>query len=362
MSSDGTYTSEFLLLNGFYRYLGYTYVSRDLAKGSLQLVWRREGPYAAYVALTWVVIIGVFAYDASEAADMFDKSALLDKITSVLYSARTIIIQITSIVLAFTQAPKMVDVSTNLANLEDRLLFPYSLRGVARKLIVMNIAFTIVSIVAVFPLLYLYEDFTVRQLIWNSCYFVVCGIHGQTSCLLAYTWAMFFAETLASYLSAINAELKYILDSRGYAQTKRSFSEMHALFVRVMEAFELCEQILGKFLALIFPLNLVVTAPWGYWILREMREPQIGLLGALGFAGLFTQMLLVAIYPMRPYREAKKTWDVLTKLLVSQDHTPEIREQIASAIITYTVILYQSDNSSSSSAAAAAVTLNATKA
>ncbi|XP_064487631.1 uncharacterized protein LOC135399820 isoform X2 [Ornithodoros turicata] len=101
-------------------------------------------------------------------------------------------------------------------------------------------------------------------------------------------------------------------------------------------------------------------------------------------------MSMLGLYARAADTEAKKTWQVLTKLLVSHEHPPEVRHQIeqfrhtcqnqdftfsgcgfftvgpplivsiASAIITYTVILYQSDSTASAALSSASGSNNAT--
>ncbi|KAH7939331.1 hypothetical protein HPB52_011038 [Rhipicephalus sanguineus] len=324
-STNLSYLSEFRLLNGFYRYLGYTFVGNDFGIDGRHLtLTRRPSPYTAYVAVTWLVIIGVFAFDASEAVNMYDEDQVLHRASAIVYTVRTTSVQACCFILALTQAESLMRVSRDFADLEGKLAYPVRLSGTARNLIVINVALTVAQVLSIIPLLFFDENLTVTQLVWNSVYLLVNAIHGQSSCLVAYTWAMFFADALAAYVASINTELQHVLDSGGFFEDAPSVQRVHGLFVRITDAFEMCDEILGKFLLLIFPLNLILAAPWCYWLMKEMDQVFVSLTNALGFAALCAQMGLVCIYRMHPYKEAKKTWDVLTKLLVSQEHTPEV--------------------------------------
>ncbi|KAH6924806.1 hypothetical protein HPB50_025136 [Hyalomma asiaticum] len=318
-SSNLAYLNEFRRLNDFYRCLGYTFIGNDFTDdGRYLTLTRQPSPYTAYAAITWLVIIGVFAYDASEAVNMYEDHQILDKAATLVYTVRTISVQVCCFLLAFTQAPGIIHVSRYLADLEAELAYPVQLNNTARNLIVINLILTVALVLSIIPVLFFFDkELSVNQLIWNSCYLLVNVFHGQSSCLVVYILAMFFAETLAALVASINSELRHVLDAGDFVEDARCVQQVHGLFVRVTDAFDMCDQILGKFMLVIFPLNLTLAAPWGYWVMKELDNPVVSLPSALGFAALCTQMLL-----------AKKTWDVLTKLLVSQEHTPEVREQI----------------------------------
>ncbi|KAL1469549.1 hypothetical protein MTO96_024929 [Rhipicephalus appendiculatus] len=180
-SLDLAYISEFRYLNGFYRLLGYTFVGNEFGTDGLQLTMtRRPSLYNAYVAITWLVIIGVFAFDASEAINMYDEDQVLDRATTIVYSVRTISVQVCCFILAFTQAPSLIQVSRDLTNLEAELTRPVQFSGTARNLIVINITLTVAQVLSIIPLLFFDENLSVTQLIWNSVYLLVNAIHGQS--------------------------------------------------------------------------------------------------------------------------------------------------------------------------------------
>ncbi|KAL1469547.1 hypothetical protein MTO96_024927 [Rhipicephalus appendiculatus] len=191
------------------------------------------------------------------------------------------------------------------------------------------------------------------MLAWNVFYGVVCLFHGQAACMITYTWIIFYSKTLASYIQAINEELRDIQasleDEDEIVPKTLGVDELHRLFYGIMEVFWKVQNAFGLSLFLVVPLNLLVAAPWTYFVIKQLHRPEVSLINALGCVALCAQMVIVSLCAVLPNKQIQEFRDTC----ISQEFRfsalgffkvgPPLVVSITSAIIAYTVILYQSD-------------------
>ncbi|CAN7993925.1 unnamed protein product, partial [Ixodes pacificus] len=311
-SSAKTFNAAFHQVNRLHRTFGYSFISRSSSPSGEDITCNRLGPYTIYFVLSWSMTVGVFVYDAIEALAVYQDDEVLDKATTLLYSVRTISIQVCSMVAAVITAPKIRKVAAELAELEARLQGPTSLTRVSRNVLAANVIYSVVSFIALMPLMFQFRELTKNQLYWNIVYIGVNLFYGQTSVMITYSWSMFFSKVFAELIRSINQELREMC-SPSYSRESRDLGDVHALFYGVIEAFEQCNSTFGISLVVLFSLNMLMAAPWGYWLIRNVGKPEVVSVNFLGFM-------------------AKKTWDVLTKLLVSQEHPPAVRAKVKTSL------------------------------
>ncbi|KAH7939802.1 hypothetical protein HPB52_017552 [Rhipicephalus sanguineus] len=309
-----TFFESFHVVNAYYRFLGYSFLSRerrpDDDPGLENVVCKRRSQYAVYAVASWVVLIAVFAYDSYEVLKMFNDSESIEKAVTLAYSTRTLIIQVFNFCATIERAPRLACLANSFGDLERRLPVLASLKTPAFLIVGLNVALAVLLFVSIVPLLFLFADYTQDMLAWNEFYGVVCLFHGQAACMITYTWIMFYSKTLASYIQAINDQLRdmqaSLEEEDEIAPKVLGVDELHRLFYEIMEVFWKFQSAFGLSLFIVVPLNLLVAAPWTYFVIKQLHRPEVSLINALGCVALCAQMVIVSLCAVLPNKQIQE--------------------------------------------------------
>ncbi|XP_077530178.1 uncharacterized protein LOC144142500 isoform X3 [Haemaphysalis longicornis] len=389
-----SFVDGFRIISRLHRYLGYSFFSWTNLHGELTPSASLLRPYLIYAIISWCLFALVMMQDGYRIIFLVQDEngepfPIIKKCVVLFYNIRCLGIQLANVAALVIYSSSLCELLKKLEAIEQTFQRPTHLRAAARVIILQNVVFSATAVFSICDEIAMLQDY-MEPLYMKILYGTFSLIFAETVCMVSLSWVMYLSRAFASFLGCINEDIESLLNGQPLVHAK--LRAEHARFHELGGAFEECDKIFSVCLLVCVPLNIVNASPWAYFILTSHKSFLTVFMDVIGFTTMCAELFILGLYGSAAHGQAKKTWDVLTKLLVSQDHTPEIREQIqefrhtcqnqdfsfsgcgffkvgpplivsiASAIITYTVILYQSDNSSSSSAAAAAVTLNATKA
>ncbi|XP_077530177.1 uncharacterized protein LOC144142500 isoform X2 [Haemaphysalis longicornis] len=394
ISENNSFMKGLKTVNTLHRCLGYSFFSFKTYKRRMRISASVVGPYLIFAICSWALFAVVMIHEAYRfffVVQVYDGQPIrpIERWIDLLYFIRCLGIQLVWVVTLTAHRRRFCKIMNDLAAIERKFRNVTCMRRHAIIVVSLNVLFSVMALFSMFGDLASFDGY-MEPLHIKILFGVFFLVFSETVCMLGVSWILYLSNAFASFLRCVNEELESKATARPLILP--NLAEQHARFCELWAAFGKCDNMFGVCILVTVPLNTMNASPWGYAILSSPMSFLNFTTGVVGFLISFGELLALGTCGSAAKHEAKKTWDVLTKLLVSQDHTPEIREQIqefrhtcqnqdfsfsgcgffkvgpplivsiASAIITYTVILYQSDNSSSSSAAAAAVTLNATKA
>ncbi|KAH7933650.1 hypothetical protein HPB49_014883 [Dermacentor silvarum] len=369
----------FFVIARFHRALGYNFITKAAENGRPRS--KIISPYLLYAIVSWTLYVFVIGSDIVRVSTLLEdeRNRVIDRAIQILGDVRCVGIQLSVVALLLSKSQQFVDLLEYLVGLERKLTRAAPLRRTAVVVVCLSVIFSFTSVLSISAEIYDFDEYS-HAAYMKILYGMFSLVFAENVCMISFSWLAYFCSAFAGCLSLINDDVDRM--STELAVCPKELAELHRLFSDVGAAFVRLEDLLGMAILICFPLNIVSAAPWGYYMLKADKGTAIFMLDLIGFLTICAEMFAAGIYARLSKQEAKKTWDVLTKLLVSQEHTPEVREQIqefrhtcqnqdfsfsgcgffkvgpplivsiASAIITYTVILYQSDNSSSSTPAA----------
>ncbi|KAH8030468.1 hypothetical protein HPB51_006900 [Rhipicephalus microplus] len=296
----------FFIIARFHRALGYNFIIRTSESGRPRS--RILSPYLLYAIASWILYVFVIGSDIVRVSTLLEdeRNRAIDRAIQILGDVRGVGIQVSVVVLLLPKSQQFVDLLEYLESLERRLSRATPLRRTAIAVVFLNVVFSFTSVLSISC-----GDLRLRRVLARR-------LHED------------LVRAFAGCLNLINDDVLHM--SEELTVDPKELSELHRLFSDVGAAFVRLEDLLGMAILICFPLNIVNAAPWGYYMLKADKGTSIFLLDLIGFLTICAEMFTAGIYARLTKHEAKKTWDVLTKLLVSQEHTPEVYGVIRSRI------------------------------
>ncbi|CAN7993054.1 unnamed protein product [Ixodes hexagonus] len=296
------------LLNGFnviawfHRLLGFCFISKD-ANG--RPVSKVIGPYMFYAFISWALYLFVIGSDIVRVSILLqdERNRAIDKAIQILACVRCIGIEMATIVLLVTKSSQMVELLQTLEELEDRLNRATSLRATAIRVIVLNIVFSVTSVLSISAEIYGFDEYSAEAYM-KILYGVFSLVFAENVCMISFSWLMFFCRVFAVYLSHVNEDIDCM--SNELVVSIPELAELHRLFVNVGWAFARLEQLLGVAILVCFPLNIVSAAPWGYYMLKADKGTTIFMLDLIGFFTICAEMLATGVYARATNREVSR--------------------------------------------------------
>ncbi|XP_077492430.1 uncharacterized protein LOC144103639 [Amblyomma americanum] len=376
---NGSFVDGFSIISRFHRCIGYSFFPWKNLGGESRVSATVLTPYLAFAVLSWSILALLLIHDTCRAFFVvsfgnFDKWVII-----IILVGRYLGVQVANIVTLVVYSRELCEVVKKMQAIESTFQRPTRLRQTARYIIALNVVFSVVAVFSISDDIASAGDY-MEPVYMKLIYGVICLVYSETVCLIGFSWVMYFSRAFASFLRCINEDIESLAVGRPLSRSK--LATQHARFCELWYAFVQCDKIFSAGLLIAIPLNILNVLPWGHGILMPHRSLLDLITDVVGLINFCAELFVLGAYCGAALNETKKTWDVLTKLLVSQEHTPEVREEIqefryscqnqdfsfsacgffkvgpplivsiAGAIITYTVIFYQSHSSSSEAASA----------
>ncbi|XP_070382630.1 uncharacterized protein [Dermacentor albipictus] len=379
-----SFVNGFSIVSKFHRFLGYSFFSWKNLHGERKYSASVVSPYLGFAVLSWTFFAFVMVQDTYRVVYLVRGEGgkplrAIDKCVLIFYFVRCLGIQLTNVITLVIYSRDLDEIIKKMEAIESTFQRPTRLRVAAKFIILQNVIFSVAALLSICDEIANFDGY-MEPIHMKVIYGVFSLVFAETVCMIGFSWIMYFSRAFASFLRCINEDVESLAVGRPLVRSE--LAAQHLRFCELWYAFVHCDKIFSTGLLVTIPLNIINASPWGYFILTTRESSVNVIMDVVGFVTFGAELFALGAYGSAAQEEAKKTWDVLTKLLVSQEHTPEVREQIqefrhtcqnqdfsfsgcgffkvgpplivsiASAIITYTVILYQSDNSSSSTPAA----------
>lgn len=370
------------ILSAFHRCIGYSFFSWTKRDQQRVVNCKTKSPYLVYAVCAWLLYQFVMAQDVYcvlYAAYPCRPLRNIDKTVLFFYFTRCIGVQLANAATMFLHSRKTLKVISTTCQAEGTSVSAKRLRKSAIMIVIFNALFSLSTIIAIMGDIERFQGY-MSPLYMKIGYGMFSFVFVETSCMVCFSWVMYCAKFFQDFLRQRNEDIESLLTASSV--DPKHIEDLHRKQCYLYENFQQCSDIFRVSLLVGVPLCVMNIAPWGYYLIIAGDNTE-RLRDAIGFASMLAELLVLGLYARSADSEAKKTWQVLTKLLVSHDHPPEVRHQIeqfrhtcqnqdfsfsgcgfftvgpplivsiASAIITYTVILYQSDSTASAALSSA---------
>ncbi|XP_077493320.1 uncharacterized protein LOC144104294 [Amblyomma americanum] len=383
---NASFVDGFIIISRFHRCIGYSFFSWKNPHGEPRVSATILSPYLAFAVLLWGFFAFFLIHDTYRVVFLVrdedgEPLGAFDKWVIIFGICRCFGVQVANVVMLVVYSHELCEVVKKMEAIESTFQRPTRLRPTAKFIVFLNVLFSMAAVYSICDEIALLDGY-MEPVHMKVIYGLVRLVYAETVCLIGVSWIMYFSQAFASFLRCINEDIENL--AVGPTLSPADLATLHTRFCELWCVFLQCDKIFGRGLLVTIPLSILNASPWGYSILTSHKSFLDIMTDIVGFITSCAELLALGAYSGTALSEEKKTWDALTKLLVSQEHTPEVREQIqefrhtcqnqdfcfsacgffkvgpplivsiTSAIITYTVILYQSDSSSPDAASAPA--------